>query len=141
MSEEETIRTIVEWCLEDDAWKKAFGFNSPEGQLYSFGGYDQEPEWTEPHITIDIWLHKEDIGDHWKAIPLTQLLLSSETVRVCLEKAGPTSPVQYGEDILLFGAIALAKNRIEWYQRILVCPALANEKIRNQPEKEQKGDN
>jgi hypothetical protein len=85
MKDEDVVRQICEWCLEDEKWIATF-----IPTIYAVRCFDgievDPPAISEPTIEILVCLkdcNQLTIFD----IPLTQFLLSPDTVRVCIAKA------------------------------------------------------
>lgn len=86
LTDEQTIKTIVDWCLEDEGWRKVFQLEDRSEYMehWEYGGVDKEPEFTESYIVLDC-CDLDGERRRFKCVPLTQFLLSPETVRVCIK--------------------------------------------------------
>jgi hypothetical protein len=111
MKDEDVVRQICEWCLDDEEWQKEF---IKDSAAYPWRYFACVAEFGLSENVIELQLVVGDRGvKQFQRIPLTQFLMSPETVRVCIEKA---------EGRFVEGESAAQTTRMEWHLgRIASC--------------------
>ncbi len=114
------IKQIVSWCLEDANWREVFKVSRRivyEVDMQSADYHEQNYKFTDELIClVKKWEKGADDTDYDIYIPLTQLLLSPETVRVCLQKKHGRTMEDFQEHVFeCLMWIATAEDRLKYY--------------------------
>lgn len=115
MTPSEIVEKIIELCLKDEKWREAFSVPN----FFSCYGGMGFPDCSSDRL-ISIELHENDYGLDYYNIPLTQLLLSPETVRVCQEARFK----EFGGTDAHLMNLAVAINRLKYYEDYFIKPIM-----------------
>lgn len=121
MTKEQAIEILIGWCLQDEKWREAFQLERFDGP-YEF--IKLSKNYFQSESLIEIRCREAGcISDY--DIPLTQFLLSPETVRVChLRKFGEYRIENRNYHLSKLGE---SSDRLQYYITNFIEPYLAKQ--------------
>jgi hypothetical protein len=119
MEDSEVVKKIVEWCIPDLDWRVEFYCDNFEPEELSYDAFGRFGWTSERGILITT-------GEGVLNIPLTQFLMSTNTIRAARRGAGYLV-LGKAAIAMQLSEIAIALDRITYYRDYFIKPYLSKE--------------